>query len=213
MKTTMTLAALGVAAVATPALAGGLTIYTDRTSWEAALGGATAFVEDFNALTPGVISNGATLDTGLIQITRDGSPNGGDGALSIEPGSVFGNINGTNFLDGETGASPHENVIIGFGGQNVFAFGADWFSPFSGDGIILIAGENTVSLESITGFNTGFLGFVSTSESFGTVTIAGNPDDITFQELWSADNFSFAVPAPGSLALLGMAALVGRRRR
>lgn len=213
MKTMMTCAVLGAAAGSALAGGGGFTIYTDRAAWEAALGGSTAFVEDFDALTPGVISNGATLDTGLIQITRDGDGNAGDGALSIEPGSVFGNINGTNFLDGETGASPHENVNIGFGGQNVFAFGADWFSPFSGDGIILIAGENTVSLESITSFNTGFLGFVSTTESFGTVSIAGNPDDITFQELWSADNVSFAVPAPGALALLGMAGLIGRRRR
>jgi hypothetical protein len=213
MKTMMTIAAFGAAAVATPALAGGLTIYTDRASWEAALGGATAVVEDFNSLSTGVISDGATLDTGLIQITRDGSPNGGDGALAISPGSLFGNFDGTNHLDGETGVAPHENVIIGFGGQNIFAFGADWVSPFSGDGIVLRVGESIISLDSITGFNSGFLGFVSDSETFGSVTIAGNPGVITFQELWQADNISYAVPAPGALALLGMAGLVGRRRR
>lgn len=213
MKTTMTIAALGAAAVATPALAGGLTIYTDRASWEAALGGASAIVEDFNSTALQVISDGQTLDTGLIQITRDGSANGGDGALAISPGSLFGNFDGTNHLDGETGAAPHEDVIIGFNGQNIFAFGADWVSPFSGDGIVLRVGEEIISLESITGFNSGFLGFVSDSDTFSSVTIAGNPDDITFQELWQADNVSYAVPAPGALALLGMAGLVGRRRR
>lgn len=213
MKTKMTIAALGAAAVATPALAGGLTIYTDRASWEAALGGASAVVEDFNSTATQVISDGQTLDTGLIQITRDGSANNGDGALAISPGSLFGNFDGTNHLDGETGAAPHEDVIIGFNGQNIFAFGADWVSPFSGDGIVLRVGEEVISLESITSFNSGFLGFVSDSDTFSQVTIAGNPDDITFQELWQADNVSYAVPAPGALALLGMAGLVGRRRR
>jgi hypothetical protein len=207
-----TLAALCAATVATPALAG-IMVFDNRAAWEAALGGATAVVEDFNALTPQIIANGATLDTGLLQITRDGSPNGGDGLLEIEPGGNFGNFDGTTFISGETGAAPHENVVVEFNGQNVFAFGADWVSPFSGDGIVLNFGTYTVSLDSITGFNSGFLGFVATGESFSSVTISGTEDDITFQELWSGDNFSYAVPAPGTLALLGVGGLAFRRRR
>ena len=103
-----------------------LMVFTDRGAWEAALGGASVFTEDFNAQTPGVIADGATLDTGLLQITRDGSANNADGDLAISPGSTFGNIDGTNFLDGETGVEPHETVNFGFNGQNVFAFGADF---------------------------------------------------------------------------------------
>jgi hypothetical protein len=208
----MSLAALCAAAVATPAVAN-ITVYNNRAAWEAALNGAASVVEDFNAQTPQVIASGATLNTGLLQITRDGSPNGADGLLEIEPGSNFGNFNGTTFLSGETGVTPHENVIFQFSGQNVFAFGGDWVSPFSGDGIVLTFGEYTVSLESITGFNSGFLGFVATGESFSSVTIAGNPAAVTFQELWSVDNISYAVPAPGTLALLGLGGLALRRRR
>lgn len=212
MDTRITLAALCAATVATPAMAG-IMVFDNRAAWEAALGGASAVVEDFNSQTPGVIADGATLDTGLLQITRDGSANGGDGLLEIEPGSNFGNFDGTTFLSGETGAAPHENVIIEFNGQGIFAFGADWVSPFSGDGIVLNFGTYTVSLDSITGFNSGFLGFVATGESFSSVTISGTEDDITFQELWSVDNMSYAVPAPGTLALLGLSGLAMRRRR
>lgn len=189
-----------------------VTVFTDRTAWEAAVGGGI-FTEDFNAQVPGVIADGATLDTGLVQITRDGSPNGGDGLLEIEPGGNFGNIDGTTFLSGETGAEPHEVVNIGFNGQSVFAFGADWFSPFSGDGIALQVGSETILLDSITGFNTGFVGFVSNGATFSTVSIVGTADPISFQELWSADNFSYAIPAPASAALLALGGLAATRRR
>ena len=188
-----------------------VTVYFDRTAWEAAVG--DFMVEDFNTQTPGVIADGATLDTGLIQITRDGSPNGGDGLLEIEPGGNFGNFDGTTFLSGETGASPHENVLVEFGGQSIFAFGADWVSPFSGDGIGIQVGNELILLDSITGFNSGFVGFVLDSGSTSSISIVGNPGAVTFQELWSADNFSWAVPSPSALALLGMGGLAAARRR
>lgn len=188
-----------------------VTVYLDRTAWEAAVG--DFMVEDFNTQTPGIIADGSTLDTGMLQITRDGSPNGGDGLLEIEPGGNFGNLDGTTFLSGETGASPHENVLVEFGGQSIYAFGADWFSPFSGDGIGIQVGNELILLDSITGFNTGFVGFVLESGTVDSISIVGNPDAVTFQELWSADNFSYAVPAPSALALLGAGGLIASRRR
>lgn len=194
-----------------PAL-GQLTVYTDRAAWEAAVG--SFMTEDFNNLTPGVIADGATLDTGMIQLTRDGSDNGGDGLFEVEPGGNFGNVDGTTFISGETGASPHENILVEFGGQSIFAFGADWFSPFSGDGIGIQVGNELILLDSISGFDIGFVGFTLDAGSVNSIAIVGNPGTITFQELWSADNFSYAVPAPSALALLGLGGMVaGRRRR
>ena len=189
-----------------------LTVFTNRAAWEAAVGGGI-FTEDFNALAPQIIADGATIDTGLVQITRDGSANGGDGLLEIEPGGNFGNVDGTTFLSGETGITPHERVGISFGGQSIFAFGADWFSPFSGDGIALDVGGEIILLDSITGFNTGFVGFVSASDTFSEISIVGTVEAITFQELWSADNFSFAIPTPATAALLGIGGLAATRRR
>lgn len=201
-------------AIALPAMhaSAQVSVFFDRTSWETALMGAPVVTETFDATTPQLINDGATLDTGLIQIKRDGSANAGDGFLAIEPGSAFGNLNGTNFLDGETGAEPHERVDISFNGNSVIGFGADWFSPFSGDGIgVEIAGEFFL-LDSITDFNQGFVGFVSTTP-VASVAILGNPAMDTFQELWSADDVSYAVPAPASVALVGFGAIAATRRR
>ncbi len=189
-----------------------LMVFTDRGAWEAALGGASVFTEDFNAQTPGVIADGATLDTGLLQITRNGSPNGGDGLLEIEPGGNFGNLDGTTFLSGETGVEPHERVEFGFNGNSVFAFGGDWFSPFSGDGIALDIDGEIVRLDAISGFDSGFIGVVG-SGAFGSVAIVGNPDAVTFQELWSVDNISYAIPTPASVAILGVGGLIAARRK
>ncbi len=188
-------------------------VFTDRASWEAAAGDFVT--EDFNAIAPQIINDGATLDTGPLQITRDGSANGGDGLLEIEPGANFGNINGTTFLSGETGVTPHETVRFSANGVPFTAFGADFFSPFSGDGIAIQAGDDIVLLDSITGFNIGFVGIVALGNaSFNEIQIIGNPDTATFQELWSADNVSFAViPAPGSAALLALGGLAAARRR
>ena len=211
MKSKITLAALTV--LASASVASALDIYLDRPSWEAALGGATPVVEDFDDVTPFAFADGQTLTTSKLSVTRDGSQNAGDGVLEIVDGSAFGNIDGTNFLDGETGIEPHETVVVEFLGQSAFAFGADWFSPFSGDGIGLEIDGELVLLDSIQGFDIGFVGVVSDTP-FQAANIVGTPDAISFQELWSADNLSYAViPEPSALSLLlvGIIALVRRR--
>jgi len=209
MKTIVALCTVGAA---TAFSAAQVMTFTDRSAWETAVGGSFT-LEDFNSTATGDIADGATVDTGLLQITRDGSPNGADGDLAISPGSVFGNIDGTNFLDGETGAAPHETVNFGFNGQSVFAFGADFASPFSGDGIEIVAGDDRYSLD-VIGSGTGFFGIVDMGgASLGAISIDGTLDDNTFQELWQADNVSYAVPAPAGLAVLGLGGLVASRRR
>lgn len=189
-------------------------VFTDRAAWEAAVGDFVT--EDFNSINPFIFADQQTLDTGLLQITRDGSANGADGVLEIEPGGNFGDLDGTNFISGETGISPHESVRVAASSElPMIAFGADWFSPFSGDGIALQAGDDVVLLDSIQGFDSGFVGIIANgAASFSEIQIVGTVDDVSFQELWSADNFSFAViPAPGTAALMGLAGLATVRRR
>lgn len=189
-------------------------VFTDRAAWESAVGG-NFVLEDFNSTAIQTIADGQTLDTGLLQIFRDGSGNGADGALAISPGSQFGNIDGTTHLDGETGASPHESVVFGFNGSDVYAFGADFASPFSGDGVDLVAGGQRFSLDVIPGFDVGFFGIVNLSgSSLGSVSIAGTLEDNTFQELWQADNIAYSVvPSPATAALLGLGGLFAIRRK
>jgi hypothetical protein len=208
-----TYAALAAAGLSIAHAQAAITVYTDQSAWLAALNGADVTLETFNSISPFEFADGQTLDTGLVQITRDGSANGADGALTISAGGGFDDLDGTNYLRGETGATPHERVEIGFNGQSVFAFGADWFSPFSGDGIALDVGGQIILLDQISGFGQGFVGIISDSDTFSSISIVGNPDAVTFQELWSADNLVYAVPAPGAMALLGLGGLAAARRR
>ncbi len=210
MKSVIALLAVGSAACVSSAQ---VQVYTSLADWQAALTGSHV-LEDFNSTATQDIADGSTLDTGLLQITRDGSGNSGDGALAISPGSVFGNIDGTNFLDGETGGEPHETVNFGFNGGNVYAFGADFTSPYSGDGIDIVANGQRYSLADIGGGNS-FFGIVDVSgASLGDVSIAGTLDSITFQELWQADNFRYAlVPTPAGASILGIVGLAAARRR
>jgi hypothetical protein len=187
--------------------------FTNRADWEAAVGGGI-IVEDFNSTAVQTILDGQTLDTGLLQVTRDGSPNAADGDLEIRDGSSFGNIDGTNFLYGETGVEPHENTLFGFNGQDIFAFGADFQSPFSGDGIDVVVGGTRYSLDYIGGGG-GFFGILEMSGgALGSVAYSGTLEPNTFQELWQSDNVGYAVvPAPAGLAVLGLGGLVAARRR
>jgi hypothetical protein len=189
-----------------------VTVYTDRGAWLAAAGGSTGF-EDFNSTALQTFADGQTLNFASgLSITRDGSPNGADGDLAISAGTQFGNIDGTTHLDGETGADPHEIVNLNFG-TAVFAFGADFSSPFSGDGIGLQIGNDLVLVDTISGFDVGFFGIVSNG-AVSDIQIVGNPATDTFQELWQADNFEWtAIPTPGAATMLGLAGLAAARRR
>lgn len=188
-------------------------VFTSRAAWESAVGGSYV-LENLNGLAVQDILDGQTVDTGLLQITRDGSPNAADGDLEIRPGSSFGNIDGTNFLYGETGVEPHENTLFGFNGMDVYAFGADFTSPFSGDGIDLVAGGVRYSLDVIGG-GAGFFGIVDMGGgALGDVMFSGTLEPNTFQELWQADNISYAtVPAPAGAAVMGVGGLILLRRK
>lgn len=212
----------GIIVCAISAVAGSasaqLQVFTDRGAWEAALGGAATFTEDFNGVAPQLIGDetmAGSLDTGLITIGID--PNGTTATptdLLIAPGSAFGNIDGTNFVDGFTGANAGEPSAIfnvDFNGLSAFAFGADFRSPGSGSGIKLVVGNDEASLLSIGG-SQSFFGVIASS-NFEGFKIERDGSSGVFGEVWSADNFTFAVPAPASAALLGLGALAGVRRR
>lgn len=206
MRTAVGIAAL--VAVAGTASAQ-LSFFTDFASWQAAVGGASVTTEDFNGVATGDYSNGGFSTSNL---TVSHTANGTTSVLNVDPGANFGNLDGTNFIDATTGPTPGGTVTFTFAPGSVFAFGADFFSPFSGAGIDIVVDGQAFALDAITGFNQGFAGVVSTG-SFTEVVIQGNYDNGVFQELWSADNVRYAVPTPGAFAVIGLGGLIALRRR
>ena len=61
---------------------------------------------------------------------------------------------------------------------------------------------------------TAFVGFYSTGAAITSITISAQPLPGGTNDVYATfDNMTFAVPAPGALALLGLAGLAGSRRR
>ncbi len=67
-------------------------------------------------------------------------------------------------------------------------------------------GEVTISFDAHGSAGASHFGFYATGEDLVRVEIEGTSD-------WAVGEFRVGVPAPGALALLGLAGLAGRRRR
>ncbi len=182
-----------------------LMFFSDRTTWESALGG-TIGTEDFNAVTPFAMSAGSNsagqLDIVLTNLTSSFN--------SIDNGAGILNIDGTTYYKGS--ATSAENIVIQLS-QAVLGFGADFRSTHSASGLTLeidsIMAEFTTLLPS--GDGDGFLGVISTN-AFSSVRLF----DASQNESFGLDNVSFggSVPEPTTLALMGLGlAGIGWKRR
>jgi hypothetical protein len=198
-----------------------ITVYTDRPSFNAAVGVMT--IEDFTdtshfPITTGVLNSETNLpDIGIFPGTIQpgvtySTPIGEGNFFNIDAGGGYTG----GFLDG---FNPSEReVTIDFHqtdpdvARTVYAFGFDLGS--------LGATDFDVSIHFDSGpdqhFNfvypaqMGFFGFVSDSKDIASVVIGNNGSFFGFD----FDNFTYdIVPGPGALALLGLAGIGARRRR
>ncbi|UCD74597.1 MAG: hypothetical protein JSV91_12510 [Phycisphaerales bacterium] len=207
-----------------PAKADLITVYFDRPSFEAAVG-VPLTIEDFtdthhfpissgvlnsetyepdasNPLYPGDIQPGVTYST----------PIGEGNFFNIDAGGGY--VGG--FLDGFNPSD--RDVTIDFHWtdphllRNVYAFGFDLGSLGATDFDVLIKfdGAPDQSFNFAYPAQMGFFGFVSDAKDIASVIVSNNNSFFGFD----FDNFTYdAVPAPGVLALLGLAGLARRRRR
>lgn len=210
MRTKLLCAAL-IAAGTTNAL-GQLSIFTDQTAWESAVNGAgfSAIEETFDGITILNMQPGGAFDVnGDFSITVEGSAGNADDAF-IDGGVFHGEI----FPADRHSAYRHDFV------NDIVAFGQFYDGAASGLGLRIQTDVGTLDIfddGGLSGFQDGFLGFLITDgSSISSVSIIGSDSDggTAVGEIYDATNAVYAfVPAPGSLALLGLGGLAATRRR
>jgi len=190
---TATIGGLAVVAAASNA---GLTFFTDEAAFLAEL---TSFQTETFSVADQLLEPGSPVTGDLLTISADGTDNAFDDA------GIFGNA-----LDLAPEAAAHQSYTIsGLGGAT--AFGATFTSPQSSSGFILEWGDDTMTLNGMwtSNFGTSFLGWISDGSPVNEFRFLNN----NF-EIFTMDDAHFGVPAPGSIAALGLAGvLAGRRRR
>ncbi|MEO0531887.1 MAG: hypothetical protein AAF266_15130 [Planctomycetota bacterium] len=188
-----------------------LSIFTDRSAWESAVGQFQT--EDFNSITTDTEIPADGLSFDALTISHEGSFNQPPliDLLPYEYSPGSGDIDGSarvNIAGMFSGAS----MTIEFD-TPVIAAGFDTVNYDVGDEEV----EAFVGVTSIGSFpelrdQTGFIGVISTGELFESIVIRHTPgDNDTFNAF---DNVSFVVPEP-STVLLGafFAFAVGSRSR
>jgi hypothetical protein len=199
MKSVSAVALVASALVASSASAG-IVVYTNQSIWNArvATDGLVVETETFNSIADGYRPAPFAGSTASVNWSAFA-----DGGLYVQDG-VFS----TEFPDALTFTfTPGVRAVGGnfFGVDAEFANAAVFFSVLLSDGTSY-EGEAS-SPASFTGFRS------TTAATIASLTINVENAVGAAAVYPSVDNLYFGVPAPGAVALLGVAGLVGSRRR
>ncbi len=200
MSIKIAFSALAISVVMTQAASAAMVTFTNNTLWTnfaASQGNSAVATETFDSYN-GFYLNGLTGNAGGIQWTAS-APG------ELYAGSGYMSTNSADALLTFT-LSPSVQGVAG----NFFATDASFNILPAIIGVQLADGSayvgNATSLSD-------FVGFYSTGASISTIsiTVVGNlPAGTNFA---TVNNLYFAVPAPGAVALIGLAGLIGGSRK
>ena len=199
MSIRIALSAAAMTVVMTQAASAAMVTFTNNALWSSfsAAQGNTVATETFNAYN-GFYANGLTGNAGGIQWTASAPGNlyAGSGFMSTNSAEALLTFN----------LSPS---VQGVGG-NFFATDASFAILPAIIGVQLADGSAYVGYATTAA---DFVGFYSTGAAISSisVSVAGNlPAGTNFA---TVNNLYFAVPAPGAIALIGVAGLIGGTRK
>ena len=194
-----TLAGFGMSSIAS----GAVVVINSRATWDVYVGfqGATVATEDFESFAPG-FAESATRAVGGTTWTANATGGLYFGDVDVPPVHQVISTNGTNAT---------LNFTFAPGVQGI---GGEMFATNSSFGVVLA--RITVTLADGTSYvndqttATDFVGFYSNGATISSISVATSTQG-TFA---TVDNLYFAtVPAPGVLALISLAGVVGGRSR
>jgi hypothetical protein len=192
---TLACAALGVAAAASSASAT-IISFSQQNVWDAytAYQALSVVTEDFNSIPGGFYSSGFSSSVGGVTWTATAT-----GGLYAQSGLFSTSIPTSLSFSFAPGV---QGVAGNFFGTDIS------FNPVPSLVQVTLADGNS----SIVFANSAsaFAGFFSTGAAIASLTITAAGSGQVFP---TVDNLFFAVPAPGAAALIGLAAVMCRRRR
>ena len=176
-------------------------VFNQQTTWETFAGvyGTYVFTEDFNDIADGFYSSPFVDSTGPVNWSATAA-----GGLYVNAG-VFS-------------TNTPETMTFNFSGAALNGVGGNFFATDIGfnavPALIFVSLNDGTSYAGVISNTSTFTGFYSTGAAITSISVqAFSPSTPVYP---SVDNMKFAtlVPAPGALALLGLAgAVAGRRRR
>lgn len=192
----ITLAAVVTAAISSFSIVGvqpaeAFTVYTDRTSWQNALGGAALTNEAFFPSKGD--SRTLTFDSGVVS-TANGV---GTGAQTIVGGAFRAIIDGQGDSPGA-----YDTITWSFP-QAITGFGGDWFrvavaplETLTVTGDFDSTGNQTIKfLDALGSPGTGFLGVIG-GAPFTTITFSTEEEGFGDVLPWQVSKLSFAAASP-----------------
>ena len=200
MSIKIAFSALAISVVMTQAASAAMVTFTNNTLWTnfaASQGNSAVATETFDSYN-GFYLNGLTGNAGGIQWTAS-APG------ELYAGSGYMSTNSADALLTFT-LSPSVQGVAG----NFFATDASFNILPAIIGVQLADGSAYVGYAATLA---DFVGFYSTGAAISSisVSVAGNlPAGTNFA---TVDNLYFAVPAPGALALIGVAGIIGGSRK
>ena len=174
-------------------------IFTDQFLFDANTSAYAHATEDFNSYSGGY-----------------GSPLAGSaGGVNWSASST----GGLSVTGGRLGTGTASAMTISFGGASVYGVSGNFFGTDSVGtvvpSLVLVTLNDGTSYLNLIDTATVFVGFVSTGAAITSIQVTAQPFPTGSPSVFATvDNLGVAyVPAPGALALLGLAGLAGRRRR
>ena len=194
-----TLAGLGMSSITS----GAVVVLNSRVAWDVyvAAQGATVATEDFESFANG------------FQLSATGTAGGTTWTANATAGLYFGQVNVPPLH--QVISTNSEEVTLNFTfAPGVQGIGGEMFGTNADFGVVLA--RITVTLADGTSYvndqdeATDFVGFYSNGATISSISVATSTPD-TYA---TVDNLYFAtVPAPGALALISLAGVVGGRSR
>lgn len=199
MSKSFVMAAVVASTVLTSAASASILVYTDQLLWNLQTASLNHSTENFSSYS-GAYASPMAGSAGAVNWTATAT-----GGLLVNGGALT-TANSTPMTLSFSGAA-----VQGIAGN---IYGTD-VNTVAVPSLVLVTLNDGTSYLNLIDTATAFVGFYSTGAAITSVQVSAQPlPGGTTAVFATVDNLNFAtVPAPGAVALLGLAGLAGSRRR